>query len=303
MIDVVLGLLAGVAAQPVVVRPAPPTIIMTPHESYRAPVPPLPGGAVPAVRATANLPGLFTKDDYPATARRYGEQGTVSFAVAIDPNGRVTACGITQGSGSASLDVATCSIVQRRARFTPARDASGRAVEDRTMGKVRWVLPPRVAMPFAEQTMALAYTVDAAGTVTTCRAEGTVKPPSNLDPCRATMPRAKAMVAQASKTMVVADRELVLEQGLRIGEAQAAAGVGRGPGETRGMLLALALEIDAAGKVTDCVGADAGADAVRVEKGCADTLLGKFVALDPAAGNRSVRRAVRYWASYFRPID
>ena len=301
MINVVLGLLAGVAAQPVVFRPAPP--IMTTPADYQAALPPLPGGAVPAVRATANLPQLFSTNDYPAAARRYGQQGTVTFAVAIDPGGRVTACSITQGSGSASLDYATCSIIQRRARFTPARDIGGRAVEDRTTGRIRWVLPPRAALPFADQTIALVYTIDAAGAVTTCRTEGNVKLPAIGEPCWAMMPRARNMVAESGKTTVVASRELVLEQGVRIGGADAAEGVGRGPGETRRMLFALALEIDAAGTVTNCVGTDGGMDAERAEKACADALPSKFVALDQAAGNRSVRRAVRYWASYFRPID
>lgn len=179
MISVMLGLLAGVADQPAIVRPP----IMTAPMTYTAPLLPQPEGAVPAVRASANLPALFSTDDYPAAALRNGEQGTVSFAVAISSEGRVTHCSITNSSGSASLDVTTCSIIQRRARF------------------------------------------------------------------------------------------------------------------------ALALEIDPAGIISKCEAANDGLNRKRVDDGCKDSRKGRFVALDPAAGNQSTRHAVRYWAGYTRPIE
>lgn len=144
MISVTMGLLLGFASQPAAVRPIPPVPVVMSPSPYTAPLPPLPADAEPAVRAASNLtlPQLFSTDDYPAAALLNDEQGTVEFAVAIDSTGRVAACSITQSSGSVSLDVTTCSIIQRRARFTPARDASGRAVEDRSKGRIRWVLPP-----------------------------------------------------------------------------------------------------------------------------------------------------------------
>ena len=143
MFSAMVTLLAGVASQPAVARPIPPVPVITIPSPYTAPFPPLPEGAEPAVRAASNLPlpQLFSTNDYPVAALRHEEQGTVAFAVAIDPTGRVTACSITQSSGSANLDVATCSIIQRRARFTPAREASGGVVEDRSKGRVRWMLP------------------------------------------------------------------------------------------------------------------------------------------------------------------
>lgn len=96
---------------------------------------------LPVTKANANLPALFSADDYPRTALRRGEQGTVAFALSINRRGRVSKCMIATSSGSAALDRATCRILQRRARFTPARGADGQAVADTTSGRIRWQLP------------------------------------------------------------------------------------------------------------------------------------------------------------------
>jgi periplasmic protein TonB len=93
--------------------------------------PPTPAG-VPAVRARAkaNLASLIREGDYPSKAMRKGEQGAVAFTLEVAANGRVTACRVTSASRSASLDEATCRIMTKRARFTPARDAQGNPVSD-----------------------------------------------------------------------------------------------------------------------------------------------------------------------------
>lgn len=305
MIGMMVGLLAGVAGQAAVVRPVPPLVIMSPTmaTSYTAPLPPRPDGAEPAVRATANLPALFSTDDYPAAALRAEQQGTAAFAVAIDRTGRVTACSITQSSGSESLDWATCSIVQRRARFSPARDVGGQAVEDRAQGRIRWMLPPQRPMPFADQRMALVFAIDADGGVSQCRVEGAAMALNNDALCTSMKIEAGRLAADAATKFDLANRELVLEQGLLIGGPDAARDVGLGSGKTRGNLFAVALEIDAAGTVSNCAAADGTVEGQRVIGACRDSIKGKFVPLDLAAGNRSVRRAVRYWASYTRPID
>jgi len=104
-----------------------------------APARPAPDAAPP--RPTAWPFRDFSDDDYPAAARRAGEQGRVVYRVEIGPDGRVSGCAVRWSSGSASLDAATCRIVSRRARFAPARDSAGRPVPDRRDGDVLWVLP------------------------------------------------------------------------------------------------------------------------------------------------------------------
>src|SRR5687768_3026766 len=92
-------------------------------------VPTLAEAATPAI-AQRNLAAYIFADDYPASARRAGEEGEVAFRLVIGAEGRVDACTITRSSGSSALDSTTCRIMRSRARFTPARDAAGNRVAD-----------------------------------------------------------------------------------------------------------------------------------------------------------------------------
>ena len=96
---------------------------------------------VEPAKARANLPSLFSDEDYPASAIRSGESGTTGFSLEIGPNGRVTNCTITSSSGSSSLDATTCRLLKSRARFTPARDSAGNATSDTVRSRIVWRLP------------------------------------------------------------------------------------------------------------------------------------------------------------------
>ena len=79
---------------------------------------------------------LFSNEDYPAAAQKNNEQGTVRAELTIGVDGRVKDCRVIRSSNSVSLDTATCNILIRRAKFTPARDSNGNPVED------KYVTPP-----------------------------------------------------------------------------------------------------------------------------------------------------------------
>lgn len=98
-------------------------------------------GAAPPQRARANLGSYFSQDDYPASALREAAQGTSRVSLTIGTNGRVVGCSIAASSGNASLDSATCRILQSRARYTPARDQSGNPATGVDRGSVTWVFP------------------------------------------------------------------------------------------------------------------------------------------------------------------
>ncbi len=89
----------------------------------------------------ARAASYVSQADYPASALRNREQGSTTFRVTIGVNGRVTACTIIASSGSSALDSATCGLMQRRLRLEPARDPSGRAVEDHYESTLHWRLP------------------------------------------------------------------------------------------------------------------------------------------------------------------
>lgn len=98
-------------------------------------------GPRPAKPPRADLRPYFGTPDYPPDALRAREQGVVYYAVIVAPSGRVQACAVTRSSGSAALDAATCAIFFTRVRYTPAKDAAGRAVIGQDMGHVTWRLP------------------------------------------------------------------------------------------------------------------------------------------------------------------
>lgn len=78
------------------------------------------GGAKPR-----NIDSWFSYDDYPDAAVKAGEQGyvTVSFSIGLD--GRMADCTVVHSSGYARLDAIPCKVLTKRARLTPAKDASG----------------------------------------------------------------------------------------------------------------------------------------------------------------------------------
>ena len=120
-------------------------VIITPRATPAPPAPPAPPPPprkVQTARAKGSLPGLFSTDDYPPNAIRNEEQGTTAVSLTISADGRVSGCNVTSGSGSTALDTTTCSILKRRARFTPARDENGNATTDTSSARIKWVLPP-----------------------------------------------------------------------------------------------------------------------------------------------------------------
>jgi periplasmic protein TonB len=84
---------------------------------------------------------LFSTDDYPQSAIRNEEQGTTAVSLTIGTDGRVSGCNVSSSSGSGALDSATCSVIKRRARFTPAKDQNGNPIQGTGSARIKWVLP------------------------------------------------------------------------------------------------------------------------------------------------------------------
>jgi protein TonB len=84
---------------------------------------------------------LFSSEDYPNSALSANEQGTTAVQLTIGTDGRVSGCNITSSSGSSSLDNATCNILRRRARFSPAMDSDGHPTTDTYSQRITWRVP------------------------------------------------------------------------------------------------------------------------------------------------------------------
>ncbi len=106
-------------------QPAPPISPPAPP----APVaPPAPPAISKAAAAKGNPASWVTNDDYPPSSLRAEEQGKVGITFSINAQGRVEGCTVTSPSGFSSLDKATCSLVTRRGRYSPALDAAGNPI-------------------------------------------------------------------------------------------------------------------------------------------------------------------------------
>jgi protein TonB len=116
-------------APPVIAPPAPPAPPPPPHKTQSA------------QPAQGDVRNYFTGDDYPASAQAAGAEGTAQARLTIGPDGRVSGCDLIRSTGNSALDSATCNILRRRAKFTPARDSNGNPTSDSyTTPPIRWQL-------------------------------------------------------------------------------------------------------------------------------------------------------------------
>lgn len=80
----------------------------------------------------------LSPNDYPREAMIAGERGQAVARLDIGADGAVTGCAIVQSSGADSLDKVTCTLLRKRARFHPARDAAGKPVPSIWVQRFRW---------------------------------------------------------------------------------------------------------------------------------------------------------------------
>ncbi|HYD14095.1 MAG TPA: energy transducer TonB [Allosphingosinicella sp.] len=85
----------------------------------------------------------FSVDDYPASALRARAEGTTEVLLTVNPDGRVSGCVVSESSGSAALDMATCRILRSRARYFPARPPVRIPAFEPDRVRIIWRLPPR----------------------------------------------------------------------------------------------------------------------------------------------------------------
>lgn len=121
--------------------------------------------------APAGDPGAWvTPEDYPAIDQRNEVEGVTGVRLEVDGEGRVSNCAITQSSGSETLDAASCTLLQQRARFTPARDRLGQPITDFYSTRINWRLPAQEPQPLKNfpKRLQLQVDVDETGAATAC---------------------------------------------------------------------------------------------------------------------------------------
>lgn len=99
---------------------------------------------IPAASSPAQPPILLnpqeiiTIRDYPKASLRGDEYGIVSVVVHVSPKGEATSCDVTETSGHARLDRKTCSLLESRAHFDPAKGTDGSAMAGEYRMSTAW---------------------------------------------------------------------------------------------------------------------------------------------------------------------
>lgn len=140
---------------PFVIANTAPPITTVPLGTLTGPIidAPLPGGEITGPPIAAALPdpiavtprgnpsSWIMERDYRTRWIREGLSGVAGFTLEIDARGRVSDCTITRSTGHAVLDGATCRLLERRARFNPARNPAGEATSGSYSSSVAWKIP------------------------------------------------------------------------------------------------------------------------------------------------------------------
>jgi TonB family protein len=87
----------------------------------------------------AELAAIFSTEDYPYEAYSRGKGGTVGVLFWIEATGRVSNCEVIESSAAPVLEKTTCDVLTKRAKYNPAKDATGRAVRAPSFSRVRWM--------------------------------------------------------------------------------------------------------------------------------------------------------------------
>jgi hypothetical protein len=109
------------------------------------------------------------------------------------------------------------------------------------------------------------------------------------------------IIAVVPRVDLIANRELVIEEGLLIGDPVQFAAIGRVDGQQLLMATGLTIEVDAAGKVRSCeVLEESTGPEVFAASMCKLHLEKRFMPLAKKDPNRQLRSAVYYFAGYLR---
>lgn len=84
-------------------------------------------------------PGIML--NYPEAAVREGRHGSTVIAFDVLTNGKAANCRVLRSSGSADLDMASCSLILDRSRYEPSLDSSGSPKAVATGITVHWIMP------------------------------------------------------------------------------------------------------------------------------------------------------------------
>jgi hypothetical protein len=105
-------------------------------------------GYDPAVIASLKSPSSpvgspgkwLSSNDYPDKMLAKFQNALIQFRLDIDEAGAVNGCSILSQAGESDFAETTCKLLSKRARFSPALDADGKATRSYYISSVRWTV-------------------------------------------------------------------------------------------------------------------------------------------------------------------
>jgi TonB family protein len=91
--------------------------------------------------AGAGAIGWFRWQEFPQEASKPGTSGTTIARIAVDAAGRPASCAVAVSAGHPALDRTTCWSILKRARFEPALDSAGKAIDSEYILRTVWRTP------------------------------------------------------------------------------------------------------------------------------------------------------------------
>ncbi|WP_168853967.1 TonB family protein [Novosphingobium sp. ERN07] len=121
-------------------------------------------GAVSAIPRTDPHTWL-SQSDYPTDFVASATEGAINVSINVDEKGAPSSCSITSSSGDSGLDNLTCSLIMKRAQFTPAKNQNGQATTSKYSQKVTWRIPREKLIT---QGFKLTFAVERDGRLSNC---------------------------------------------------------------------------------------------------------------------------------------
>ena len=88
-----------------------------------------------------SAPGAWmSANDYPSALLAEGLSGVVHFRLDVDSSGMPTNCAVQASFSDPEFKKVTCRLLMKRARFKPAKDASGNSVASYWATSVKWIM-------------------------------------------------------------------------------------------------------------------------------------------------------------------
>lgn len=230
--------------------------------------------------------------DYPPAAQQLRLEGEAGIELTVSANGRVTGCRAISSSGHDILDRTTCRLASERAKFRPAKDASGVAVAGIFSARLAWKLQDnKVQVPTDTQGRVL-YLLRQNDSLAFCGTSYTPPPrtASGAETCIGSIPVPPPLLELLRDAGGKGDVKIALDTSFALSDASMAAQVADQKGWRRVALAVAWFTVDDMGWPVDCRTAESRGATDFILPICSDVYRMRFTQPVDEAGKATTMR-------------